>query len=95
LLFTNRDGRPRRRQTLGEAWGRYARRAALPPAAKGWHALRHTYASTLIHAGLSVRAVQSRLGHASATETLDTYSHLWPDSDDDTRRAVDAAFASK
>jgi integrase len=37
-----------------------------------------------------VKAVQARLGHASAAETLDTYSHLWPDSDDKTREAVDA-----
>ena len=40
----------------------------------------------------SVRAVQARLGHASAAETLDTYSHLWPDSDDRTRAAVDAVL---
>jgi hypothetical protein len=32
---------------------------------------------------------QARLGHASAAETLDTYSHLWPDSEDRTRAAVD------
>jgi integrase len=37
--------------------------------------------------------VQARLGHASAAETLDTYSHLWPDSEDRTRAAVDSAFA--
>ena len=37
--------------------------------------------------------MQARLGHASAVETLDTYSHLWPDSDDRTREAVDAVLA--
>jgi hypothetical protein len=36
--------------------------------------------------------VQARLGHASAGETLDTYSHLWPDSDDRTRAAVDTVL---
>lgn len=36
--------------------------------------------------------VQSRLGHASAAETLDVYSHLWPDSDDQTRDAVDSVL---
>jgi hypothetical protein len=34
--------------------------------------------------------VQTRLGHATAAETLDTYSHLWPDSDDRTRDAIDS-----
>jgi hypothetical protein len=46
-------------------------------------------ASLLIRHGESVKTVQARLGHASASETLDTYSHLWPDSDDRTREAVD------
>jgi hypothetical protein len=33
------------------------------------------------------------IGHANAAETLDTYSHLWPDSDDRTREAVDQVLA--
>ena len=41
-----------------------------------------------------VKVVQERLGHASAAETLDTYSHLWPDSEDQTRAAVDAVLGS-
>ena len=54
------------------------------------HDLRHYYASLLIRHCESVKTVQSRLGHATAAETLDTYSHLWPDSDDRTRDVVDA-----
>jgi site-specific recombinase XerD len=54
---------------------------------------RHYYASLLIRHGESVKVVQARLGHASASETLDTYSHLWPDSEDRTRRAVDEVLA--
>lgn len=50
----------------------------------------HHYASLLIRHGESVKVVQERLGHKSAQETLDTYSHLWPDSDDRTREAVDS-----
>ncbi|ACZ31091.1 integrase family protein [Xylanimonas cellulosilytica DSM 15894] len=59
-----------------------------------FHELRHFYASLLIRHGESVKTVQARLGHASAVETLDTYSHLWPDSDDLTRDAVDSALGS-
>jgi integrase len=33
--------------------------------------------------------VQKRLGHKSAVETLDTYSHLRPDTEDGTREAID------
>ena len=56
------------------------------------HELRHYYASLLIRRGEIVEVVQARLGHASASETLDTYSDLWPDSDDRTRRAVDSVI---
>jgi hypothetical protein len=31
----------------------------------------------------------------SAKTTLDTYGHLWPDSDDSTRAAVDDVIATK
>jgi len=41
-----------------------------------------------------VKVVQARLGHASAAETLDVYSHLWPDSDDQTREAVDSVLGA-
>lgn len=57
-----------------------------------FHDLRHFYASLLISQGASVTEVQARLGHASAKETTDTYSHLWPDSDKRTRDAVDAVL---
>ncbi len=67
-----------------------AARAANLPHGTGLHLLRHYYASLLIRYGESVKTVQARLGHATAAETLDTYSHLWPDSDDRTREAVDS-----
>ena len=92
LAFTNTLGNPLRRNTAGDMWHRAARGAGLP----GWatfHDLRHFYASLLIFRGCSVKAVQKRLGHQSAMETLDTYGHLWPDSDDETRNAVDDVLA--
>ena len=49
----------------------------------------------LIAHGWSVKAVQRRLGHQSAMETLDIYSHLWPDSDDETREAVDLVLGGR
>ncbi|MGB7799216.1 MAG: integrase [Pseudonocardiaceae bacterium] len=50
--------------------------------------------STSFHHGLSVKVVQKRLGHATAQETLDTYGHLWPESDDDSRSAVADKFGA-
>ena len=67
---------------------------ATVPESMTFHDLRHFYASLLIRHGESVKVVQARLGHASASETLDTYSHLWPDSEDTTRAAVDSVLGS-
>lgn len=57
-----------------------------------FHDLRHYLASMLIASGLDVKVVQARLRHASATTTLNTYGHLWPDSDDTSRAAVSKAL---
>ncbi len=40
----------------------------------------------------NVKLVQARLGHKSATETLDTYGHLWPDADEQTRNILNEAL---
>jgi integrase len=95
LIFTL-DGRPITRQAFGHVWRPAAKVAGLNAATgPGMHALRHYYASLLIRYGESVKTVQTRLGHASAVETLDTYSHLWPDSDDRTRDAIDSVLGSR
>lgn len=43
----------------------------------GWHALRHTFASHLMTAGVPIHIVQSLLGHSSIEMTM-RYSHLAP-----------------
>jgi hypothetical protein len=35
------------------------------------------------------------LRHTSAKTTLDTYGHLWPDSDDSTRAAINSVIAAR
>ncbi|MGI9051047.1 MAG: tyrosine-type recombinase/integrase [Ilumatobacteraceae bacterium] len=90
MIFTNSRGRLIRRADLSYLWRAGARRAGV----EGFtpHDLRHYAASVLIEQGASVKAVQRHLGHASATTTLDVYSHLWPDSEEVTRRALDAGL---
>jgi integrase len=60
-----------------------------------FHDLRHFYASLLISSGLDVKIVQTRLRHASAKTTLDTYGHLWPDSDETTRAAISSVMTTR
>ena len=49
----------------------------------------------LLSAGVSIKAVQEHLGHASAKVTLDVYGHLMPSDEDRSRRAIDAALAHR
>ena len=92
LVFTGSEGQRLRRSAFGTMWRRAAKQAGAESVT--FHALRHYYASLLIRHGESVKTVQARLGHASAAETLDTYSHLWPDSDERTREAIDLVLGN-
>jgi integrase len=91
-VFTTELGAPIRRTAFSARVWRQSVTAAGLPTSVTFHALRHFYASLLIRHGESVKTVHARLGHASAAETLDTYSHLWPDSDERTRAAVDSVL---
>lgn len=91
LVFTSAQGEPIRRTRFSDEWRPSVERAGLPTGTR-FHDLRHFYALLLIRHGESVKVVQSWLGHALAAETLDTYSHLWPDSEDQTRAAVDTVL---
>ncbi len=54
------------------------KRAGLPQTIRLYD-LRHTTATLLLLAGENPKVVSERLGHASITLTLDTYSHVLPD----------------
>jgi integrase len=94
LVFSDSKGRPVSRTYFHRrAWAPAVKRVGLPAGTR-FHELRHFYASLLIEGGESVKAVQTRLGHATAEETLNTYAHLWPDSEDRSREAVERGLAS-
>jgi integrase len=42
------------------------------------HDLRHGWASLALAAGVNPKIVSERLGHATVSFTLDTYSHVMP-----------------
>jgi integrase len=90
-LYPGIGGHPWHQNTVGYWWRRVRVSANL---SYRLHDLRHFYASGLIAAGCDVVTVQRALGHGTATVTLNTYSHLWPDANDRTRKASDAMFAA-
>lgn len=40
------------------------------------HGFRHTHCSLLFEAGVQLKEVQERLGHANIQTTLDIYTHV-------------------
>lgn len=97
LLFTNPNGNPLTRHRFNPNVWNVARKAAgivSPTRDDGMHALRHHYASVLLDAGESIKALSEYLGHSDPGFTLRTYTHLMPSSAERTRRAVDQEWGA-
>lgn len=60
--------------TANNILARHCERANVPVISI--HGLRHTHASLLLFAGVSIASVSKRLGHASMNTTQDTYLHV-------------------
>jgi len=58
-----------------------------------FHDLRHFSVTTLIAAGVDVRTVAERHGHARATMTLDRYAHALPERDREAAGVLGAALS--
>lgn len=52
------------------------------------HGLRHTHASLLIFAGVSIASIAKRLGHANTTTTQETYLHIIQELEDQDNEKV-------
>jgi integrase len=86
-LFPPPEGKTPHRLDLDDAWGALRKAANIPDARL--HDLRHTYASVLASAGLSLPVIGALLGHTSPV-TSARYSHLF---DDPLRAATERASA--
>ena len=60
--------------TVNDRLERYCKELEIPIISV--HGLRHTHASLLLFAGVSIASVARRLGHASMTTTQKTYIHI-------------------
>lgn len=83
-LFTTWDGYLIHPDTVTDTFSKFIKKHDLPKIRL--HDLRHTSATMLINAGVNVRAVASRLGHANPNVTLSVYSHALKSAD---RQAAD------
>jgi integrase len=76
LVFTTSTGNPISQRNLTRHFHASLKKAGLPRIR--FHDLRHTAATLLLQENVHPKIVQSMLGHASITQTLDTYSHVIP-----------------
>lgn len=92
VYLVDYDGRPLRRGAFNlQVWRPALAKAGVtgPTRDHGMHALRHLYASVLLDAGESIKALAQYLGHNAPGFTLRVYTHLMPTSHERTRRAID------
>ncbi len=66
-------------------------RAGLPSVR--FHDLRHTCATLMLSEGVNPKVVQEMLGHATISQTMDTYSHVMPDMQDKAAAALERALS--
>ena len=59
------------------------------------HSMRHTHASLLINSDIAARVIADRLGHSTTKTTLDTYSHVFAESEARAATAIDMALFHK
>jgi integrase len=76
LVFTQESGAALDPESVSRYW-RLAVKQSLLPSIR-LHDLRHTHATLALQAGIHPKVVSERLGHATISITLDTYSHAIP-----------------
>lgn len=87
LIFCTRDGKPINPNNIIRNFTAIVKAAGLRRIKV--HELRHTAATLMLLAGIPAKVVSERLGHASISITLDTYSHVLPSMQDDAAAAMD------
>ena len=59
------------------------------------YTLRHTHATLCLLAGIHPKVVSERLGHATVSITLDTYSHVLPNMQREASQKLDAMLFNR
>ena len=83
------DGGPWRPSNFDRIWRRFKKKQGL---ACRFHDLRHTHATMLLRQGVHPKVVQERLGHANVSITLDIYSHLTANMQQEAAEKIDEAL---
>lgn len=98
LVFPNRVGKPMDHNNLYyRDFRSLLKRAGLWSENKEkrftFHSLRHTCATLLVQKNVNPKIIQEMLGHATITQTMDTYSHVMPGMGDVAATALEEALS--
>jgi integrase len=93
LVLARVDGRALDPAGTTRAFARLVRRAGVR--AVTLHGLRHTHATPLLGANVHPKVVSERLGHATVGITLDTYSHVLPNLQEEAAQKIDGLLAGR
>jgi integrase len=92
LVFTSTVGTPlNRHNVFGRSFKPLLDKAGLPHTVR-FHDLRHTCATLLCSKNVNPKVVQEMLGHANISQTMDIYSHVLPNMQDEAAAAMESAL---
>ena len=90
LIFCRPDGYPHLPQTFLKYFIEFTEKYGLKRIR--FHDLRHTHASLLLSNGVNIKVIQERLGHSTITLTMDTYSHLTKENEQEAVTKLTSIF---
>ncbi len=93
LICARQDGKPMMPDSLTFGFVRFIKNMKGFPRIR-FHDLRHSHATQLLLSGVHPKVAQERLGHSSVTVTLDIYSHVTENMQNDAASKLDNVFRS-
>ena len=82
IIFSNYENKYSRDSTVNLWIKQIAKKAGLYQIST--HGLRHTHATLLVASGMDIKQVQARLGHSKIDTTLNIYTHVLKEKNDNT-----------
>lgn len=73
-VFSTKNGTHLNQGNINRGHKAICKKAGLNPVP--FHALRHTYATRMLEAGENFKTLQTLLGHAQLSTTMDIYTHI-------------------
>ena len=88
LIFPGKNGQPMQREVISASLKYFFKHhPEMKPITP--HGFRHTHATLLLEAGATIKEVQARLGHTDVQTTLNIYTHIINENDNNVAQIFD------